>query len=95
MGGTFYIVSMTLMLGAFMLMVHVKTDVQVLSGDRWRLQMEQVRLKEDIKVLKSEYAHLARPGRLKKYAEAYKLEPIKPSQVMSASFVQILSGGSI
>ena len=72
------------------LMVHVKTDITQLSDERRVLLREQSQLKENLRVQQAEWAHLARPERLKSVAATLGLENIQPTQILPASGKQIL-----
>lgn len=51
-------------MAGFFGVMHLKSDVTSLARERLQLVKEQHRLREDVRVLKAEYAHLTSPDRL-------------------------------
>lgn len=72
---------------SFFVMMHVKTDVQSLSTERSALLKEQRLMKEDLRVLRAEFAHLSRPERLWQFAEGLELREMEPYQLADAPVV--------
>lgn len=66
---------------SFVLMMHVKNDVQALQHRRAALVAEQAQLREAERVVEAEYAYLSRPDRLRTYAEGAGLQPVTSGQI--------------
>lgn len=84
---TFFASVAFLALSFFMLM-HVKTDVQQLLDSRKELVKEQRRLKEDLRVLDAEFAHLSSPQKLTQWGDQMGFEQIRMEQVLPTGWVQ-------
>lgn len=69
---------------SFFVMMHVKTDVQTLSQEQSGLLADQQLLKEDLRVLKAEYAHLSRPDRLWQLADSMSMGESQTYQLAGA-----------
>lgn len=82
----FWVLSLFVMsvFGGFASLMYLKTDVQDLSNQRKSLIKEQQLMRENLKVLKVEFAHLASPNRLYQQAKAWQLHEISPNQVVRA-----------
>lgn len=59
----------------------IKTDVQSLLAERKDMFQERTQLKENVRVLRAEYAYLSRPQRLASYAQKWGMADIKPVQL--------------
>ena len=78
----FVLLTVVVSLAGFAGMMRIKTDVQTLSRERLRLAKEQMELRETKRVLEAEWAHLANPLRLLKFAEARGYVPMGMQDVL-------------
>jgi hypothetical protein len=78
----FVLLAVAVSLAGFAGMMRIKTDVQTLSRERLRLAKEQMQLRETKRVLEAEWAHLANPLRLQKYAETREYIPLNMADVV-------------
>lgn len=66
----------------FFVMLHVKADVQLLFAERTALMQQQKQLREDLRVVQAEYAHLVSPNRLRAYAKDAGMENMSVNQIL-------------
>lgn len=78
----FVLLAVAVSLAGFAGMMRIKTDVQTLSRERLRLAKEQMQLRETKRVLEAEWAHLASPLRLQKYAATRNYVPLTMADVV-------------
>ena len=71
------------MVSAFFGLMHVKSEVQRLAQERRELTKTQQDLRESLRVLKAEKAHLTNPKRLQAYAEKMGMVVLEPTQIIS------------
>lgn len=67
---------------SFMVVLHVKTDVQLLLSKRANLMEYQQSMREDIRVMDAEFAFLTSPERLKTFAQKAGMKSMAVSQIL-------------
>ena len=76
-----YSLSLLICFGLFFLTIQIKGDVGVLLKARSQLAQGQQNLKEDLRVLRAEYAHLSTLPRLTQLATEQGLQPLHITQL--------------
>lgn len=87
----FGVLSVVLVVGSFITMMHVKNGVQDMRQESRMLLGERKQLVESLKVLEAEEAYLTRPERLEAYAFAAGLQEIEPRQVLNFPQIKAVS----
>lgn len=67
---------------SFMVVLHVKTDVQILLSQRNALMESQQNMREDLRVMEAEFALLSSPERLRTFALSAGMKPMGVEQIL-------------